>query len=190
MRDSPGRQAVRQPDKLEASSADMSFITKGTCDLTRCKLEPTKGKIKWKTYIVKINYWQAAVSCSGARRRSYSRNSRDAAQTTKTMAKETQRRQRANASCQSWQHKQKVRTETEGEQRRGREQEEANLMKTLHHKQSHWRRYSTAAILKPLLALCLSQSARFLTVKCCWQNICQNLINYTKDSSTSSTSFR
>lgn len=103
MGDSPGRQAVRQPDKLEASSADMSFITKGTCDLTRCKLEPTKGKIKWKTYIVKINYWQAAVSCSGARRRSYSRNRRnDAAQTTKTMAKETQRRQRANASCQSW----------------------------------------------------------------------------------------
>lgn len=35
----------------------------------RCKLEPAKGKIKWKTYIVKINYWQAAVSCSGARRR-------------------------------------------------------------------------------------------------------------------------
>lgn len=26
------------------------------------KVEPTKGKIKWKTYIVKINYWQAAVS--------------------------------------------------------------------------------------------------------------------------------
>lgn len=67
----------------------------------RCKLEPTKGKIKWKTYIVKINYWQAAVSCSGTRR-SWSRNRRDAAQTTKTMAKETQRRQRANASCQSW----------------------------------------------------------------------------------------
>lgn len=42
----------------------------------RCKLEPAKGKIKWKTYIVKINYWQAAVSCSGARRRCWKRRSR------------------------------------------------------------------------------------------------------------------